>query len=653
MLSKSVKNIKKGDYFRVLVTETIPYETPLIFSNDGFYSVCQSIKNKPKIILFIFDRLVIGEKSPKSYTIPYQYKIRKNTLDFRRLSVVHPISQWKMKLFYEKYEKLICHFCEKSNFSIRSPSRVASIFYYKSSWENIRKYKMNDINNIDSELKIKHSSSFYSYRGYDRLYKFFNSPLFISLEKKFPTLRTLDVSKCFDSIYTHSIAWAIKEKQFVKSKVAISSTFGQSFDTLMQSANYNETNGIIIGPEISRIFAELIFQDIDTTVQNRLAEKNILLDIDYSIKRYVDDVFIFSKDDTIGRKIYEIYSDCLTNYNLHVNSSKSTYHQRPFFTSKSRVIRDLNIKVNDFSDKFLISVQGNSIIIPKEIHKKDQLIHNFIDSIKSTCASNSVGYDDVSSYLISAFFERVKRLININKDEIDKVGLDKYKDAVLVFIDVMFFFYSVSPSVNSSYKLCASIILLSRFSKQLLGPYENTIKQRIFELTIELLCGDLKCRDSDVDNFIFLEESNVILSISDMGEDYLLPADLIKNIFDKTCSYYDLVTCLFYIKNHKIYDDIRNSIIEKIEKELKDMSKIQIHTEQALLLLDSLSCPYINQKIKKKWIVDFYAISQEARPSKDEIKEFLTSCENILWFINWQEIDLLNALERKELRYVY
>jgi len=83
------------------------------------------------------------------------------------------------------------------------------------------------------------------------------------------------------------------------------------------------------------------------------------------------------------------------------------------------------------------------------------------------------------------------------------------------------------------------------------------------------------------------------------------------------------------------------------------MSKIQIHTEQALLLLDSLSCPYINQKIKKKWVVDFYAISKEARPSKDEIKEFLTSCENILWFINWQEIDLLNALERKELRHVY
>ena len=38
----------------------------------------------------------------------------------------------------------------------------------------------------------------------------------------------------------------------------------------MQNLNYGETNGIVIGPEFSRIFAELILQEIDKSVKNIL-----------------------------------------------------------------------------------------------------------------------------------------------------------------------------------------------------------------------------------------------------------------------------------------------------------------------------------------------------------------------------------------------
>ena len=62
------------------------------------------------------------------------------------------------------------------------------------------------------------------------------------------------------------------------------------FDMLMQRLNYNETNGIIIGPEISRIFAEIIFQDIDSKVIRSLRSKGFKFNKDYVIKRYVDDL---------------------------------------------------------------------------------------------------------------------------------------------------------------------------------------------------------------------------------------------------------------------------------------------------------------------------------------------------------------------------
>lgn len=214
MSDSAAKKIKKHDYNRVLVTETVPYETPLIFSNDGLYNISNSSLDENSVLGIVFNRLVLAHGRKKYYTIPYQYKIRKNILDFRRLSVVHPISQWEMKNFYQAHESLICYYCSGSQFSIRAPQRTAGVFYYKNSWENIGKYKRSAVEELGADKRNKHSSSFFSYRGHDRLYKFFNSREFISLEKSFPHLRTLDVSKCFDSIYTHSIAWATKERVY-------------------------------------------------------------------------------------------------------------------------------------------------------------------------------------------------------------------------------------------------------------------------------------------------------------------------------------------------------------------------------------------------------------------------------------------------------
>lgn len=653
MPNPNENKIKKSDINRVLVTETIPYETPIIFSNDGFYKICNLDKSNHDVLNRIFQTLVLGEKRSKFFTTPYQYKIRKNFLEYRKLSVIHPISQWEMKDFYQKHETLICHYCSESTFTLRAPLRTASVFYYKNSWENIGKYKRGGVEEEENEMRSKHSSSFYTYRGYDRLYKFFNSSEFLSLEKKYSNLITLDVSKCFDSIYTHSIAWATKEKQYVKSKLG-AATFGAAFDTLMQRANYNETNGILIGPEISRIFAEIIFQDIDAKVKERLRKSpfNLEQKKDYDIKRYVDDVFIFALNEKSARKIHEIYSDHLTQYNLHTNSSKSQEYSRPFFTPKSRVIREVNAKVNEFFEKFLESKSENSVLTPLEIHRTDRMAHSFIDSIKSTCSSNNIEYDEVSSYLISAFFERTKRLINIEKID-NPTDLKNYKDTSILFVDLLFFFYSVAPSVSASYKLCASIILLARFSESHLEAHEHTLKHRIYQHTLELLDSDFSTNTADVENFIFLEALNIVLAASEMGDEYLLPPHVVSKVFNQKNSYYDLIACLFYIKDKPEYYEIHERTVNEIDKKLADLSSIQIHSELACLFLDSISCPYINRRKKEKWIQRIYRVTSTPRPSSQALREFINNPSNYFWFTNWNEVDLLNALERKELRHVY
>lgn len=139
--------IKRSDYNRVLITETLPFETPIIFSNDGLYNHVASISTANGIRKTIINALVLGEGHPKAInsTNPYLYKVRKNSKEFRRLALLHPLSQWRLKCFYQKYEQLILHYCAQSPASIRSPRKVAGSFYSKSSWENINQYKKDAI----------------------------------------------------------------------------------------------------------------------------------------------------------------------------------------------------------------------------------------------------------------------------------------------------------------------------------------------------------------------------------------------------------------------------------------------------------------------------------------------------------------------------
>lgn len=128
--------IKRNDYNRVLITETLPFETPIIFSNDGLYQQVSSLDQASAVQKMIIQALVLGEGHPKPVhsTIPYLYKVRKTTQEFRRLALLHPFSQWRVRGFYEKYEQLILHYCAISPASIRAPRRIAGSYYNKSSW---------------------------------------------------------------------------------------------------------------------------------------------------------------------------------------------------------------------------------------------------------------------------------------------------------------------------------------------------------------------------------------------------------------------------------------------------------------------------------------------------------------------------------------
>src|SRR5699024_8752072 len=179
-----------------------------------------------------------------------------------------------------------------------------------------------------------------------------------------------------------------------KKHVQVSITFAQKFDRDIRHGNHNETNGIPIGPEVSRIFAEILFQEIDRRVIQALVD--LKHGHDYVFKRYVDDVFIFAQNKTIADRVYNKYADILIDFNLHTNIAKSTCIERPFSSTKAQLIYDAGQHANLFFDKFLDQTEVG-VLNPKVIHNTWRLTKSYIDSVKALCHSSGATYDDISS----------------------------------------------------------------------------------------------------------------------------------------------------------------------------------------------------------------------------------------------------------------
>jgi hypothetical protein len=121
--------VKRGDHERVLITETLPFETPIIFSGDGFYTRIKKSPSSGKIHSDLVDMLVLRKGSNQArVTIPFSYKVRKGVSDFRGLAALHPSALWDVRRFYEQYDEWMIYECSRSPISIRAPFKVSGSF---------------------------------------------------------------------------------------------------------------------------------------------------------------------------------------------------------------------------------------------------------------------------------------------------------------------------------------------------------------------------------------------------------------------------------------------------------------------------------------------------------------------------------------------
>lgn len=612
---------------RVVLSDVLPYEAPLIFSNRYFYKLLNKrtkAQNNPKFKREKFKAFAEIENllfSTSKASQPFRFRIKHKESDFRELNIIHPNNQKAVSDFYEKYNSLILYYSSISKFSIRKPTKIASFTFFNDKLHRKNNDKTFQFAQIEeNENEYENLKSYFTYEKYSNIHKFYESYQFHRSEKKFNKLFKIDISKCFDSIYTHTISWALFNKSIIKDNIEDSrKTFAGKFDELMQKLNANETNGIIIGPEFSRIFAELILQQIDNDILNKLYapddnQHRLIHKKDYQVFRYVDDYFIFYNEEVDKDRILKEFKLSLKEYKLYLNENKSVLYNKPIITEISQAKQ----KISDLFNSHLKLIETKDQDSEKDIESLYFSSNNVITRFKSIIKESTIDYKDIMNYSLAVLDNKTFKLVNkwkaIKDDEKDKKNQKQFEKGFLEILDVAFFLYSVEPRVNSTIKICLILDKIICFlkrnkSNEYKEPFLTNYKHNIFKKISDEIFQVLQKNKSDKTTQI--ESLYLLIAINQLGREYRLSPKVLCSYFNiqieekkikitNNLNYFSLVVLLFYIKNIDIYNPIKEELKKYIYKKFESNKEFdwKNNTENILLLLDILSCPYLNESVK-------------------------------------------------------
>ena len=689
---------------RCLLSDVLPYEIPISFSNRHFYAFVlrYRVTVEENSILWlkgeaVLDNIVslllalpenenrlttvkrfVGEKEvefrrycltgksepkPKRFMTPFSFKVKHKESEFRELCVPHPKSQLLVVDFYDRCKEAILYYTSLSEFTIRAPSRIAKIEYHKDTLHFEKRTKESTI--IEQSGKEYESlKSFFVYKDYSNIYKFYESYRYHRAEKKYNKLMKLDISKCFDSIYTHSIGWAVIGKDIQKEFLGQSNrTFSGRFDKLMCLMNQGETNGIIIGPEFSRIFSEIILQAIDRDVSRNLEKGDKLLQnrVHYEIFRYVDDYFIFVNDDSDRILIVNELQHALKQYKLYLNTAKAAVYEKPIITEITMAKQQISRLLEDRIKLSLEKTENDNgeILTNGSIYiRSDSLITSFKTIIK-TC---NVEYGDILNYTLSIVERKCEQVLK-NYQEVS----EEYKyqvqlvHAINGVLEFVFFIYSVSPRVNTTIRLCRilRVIILLLKSSVLMKDQVQRVHKQIFDNVCFILNKNRSSNQTQVETLYLLT------ALSELGRDYWLEEDVLANYLGikgaldgkqtgpiKSLNYFSITVALLYMKDKFRYDSLRSFIIDiAIDRLGKQSETCDKEAEMVFLLFDLISCPYVSED-KKKEALKKFGVTDTALA--EEIIMFPDGGGNTqLWFTNWLGFDFGKELDAKRSQEVY
>lgn len=460
-MNKNRFSIKRNSLDYIL-TDTMPVEVSELFSYVNFYNFLLSNNKLKKIAKHVLrekasnKEILFGAKDGHWQAKPLSYYILKDCNgSLRNISLLQPLSILNLYFFVIAYEKeLLETIKRKSLFSVRYQSKNNDLFY-KCRSKGLSKY-FSQLSKESKMYAIQQVGNYFKIKGFSSISTLINSRYWSFLNLHFKYFAKADYKECFSSIYTHSFKWIVSAN-VSDSKAMKNSNLYVVIDRILQNINGYSSNGIIVGPEFSRMIAEILLQEIDFRVKNELITQNLYFGKNYVVLRFVDDFFIFANSPETISLIIKCINKHSLDFLLKLNENKTYYDNTPVILNKWLC------DARAFSDK-----------ITNLFYKRNEIINN--DKIKCIFKNEFVFYQRYKDDFISI----LKKNINFTKyivsfsisTFLNCVSTKKIRKGITIFdlsnnkdyislLDLVLYIYSFAPNFDNSQKVISIIYYLS------------------------------------------------------------------------------------------------------------------------------------------------------------------------------------------------
>ena len=374
----------------------------------------------------------------------------------REMSVIQPFSALNLYIFIECYQKEILSYFEKHHeFSIRYHKKNTDL-YYKSKSGKVTQYFQDQSSRVGREV-IQQAANYFRIAPFESINSFADSRIWRMCNFKYKYYAKLDYKACFDSIYTHAFTWII-ERNVVDAKAASNSHLFVTIDRILQNINGRSSNGIVVGPEFSRMMAEILLQHIDSEICLSLQKDGIFYNVDYVAFRYVDDIFLFANQPQILDQILAKYKTIGERYLLRLNELKLVKGTTPClpkeWLGKTRQLSDI---IGNF---FFQGKKVDYEKLPEEERFLVKTDYISVDRIKDEIAVLVKQHSDDARTIVSFLLSTLLNNISKKKNGYSLFGKQQLGKALLL-LDMALYIYAFYPSFDQTRKIISIIAYMN------------------------------------------------------------------------------------------------------------------------------------------------------------------------------------------------
>jgi RNA-directed DNA polymerase len=227
----------------------------------------------------------------------------------------------------------------------------------------------------------------------------------VELGLEYAYISETDISDCYSSMYTHSVAWAMHGRAEAFRSQHDKNLLGNQIDEILMGMHHRQTNGIPQGSALYDFIAELVLGYIDTLIYDAVIAAGIDT---YKIIRFRDDYKIFTKNPSNGKAILRIISDTLVDFGLRLNATK---------TISGKSLIDASFKSDKLEGLMIPKIENN---FSKQLMQIHQFSERYPNSGQVSRMLNAL-HDDMYKKLIVGGgtlngFEKPKVMISILVD---------------------------------------------------------------------------------------------------------------------------------------------------------------------------------------------------------------------------------------------